>query len=63
MMPERSNYQKAADVLDEAWDAITEPPGQALEPEGERVPWATAALGVAIGYALLALCDELRARS
>jgi hypothetical protein len=27
-----------------------------------HMPWATAALGVGVGYALLALCDELKAR-
>jgi hypothetical protein len=60
-MDERTNYEKASDILDEAWGAIIEPPGQAQDAVEERVPWATAALGVGIGYALLALRDELKA--
>ena len=59
---ERTNYQKASDVLDEAWHVLTDPPGQALDADREQVPWATAAFGVGIGYALLALCDALKSR-
>ena len=56
-----TNYEMATSALDQAWDTITDPPGQALEAEGNRLPWAAAAVGVAVGHALLVLCDEIRA--
>lgn len=56
-----THYAMADSALDQAWDAITDPPGQPLDAEGNRIPWAAAAIGVAIGHALLALCDELKA--
>lgn len=58
-----TNHAKATDALAQAWDAIIEPSGQADEAEGNRLPWAAAAIGVGIGHALLALCDEIRAHS
>src|SRR4051812_47882022 len=55
----QSNYAKATDALEQAWEAITDPSGQALEAEANRIPWAAAAIGVGIGHALLALSDEI----
>jgi hypothetical protein len=56
-----THYEKATDALDQAWEAISDPPGQALDAEGNRLPWAAAAIGVGVGHALLALCDDVRA--
>jgi hypothetical protein len=58
-----TNYDMSTSALNEAWDAITDPPGQALEAEGNRLPWAAVATAIGIGHALLALSDELRSRS
>jgi hypothetical protein len=58
-----THYETATDALSQAWEAITDPPGQAIDAEGNRLPWAAAALGVGIGHALLALCDEVKAHS
>ena len=35
-------------------------PGQALDAKGQRVQWANTALGVGVGYTLLALTDAVR---
>lgn len=57
-----SNYAKAIDALEQAWEVISEPSGQADEAHGNSVPWAATATAIGIGHALLALCDELPSR-